>query len=152
MFLLAPIVQFFNFHAAYFLFYLTNASYGTPLKWQVPLPFSTFLTFCRWSLQNTSDITGVSAESEVCRTAEFDLGEVCLTSADARQIYLAQVISYNILVSTASLFVRESSIHIEFLDHYQRLWIDPHHMTKWIPFRDLLILNKILIPFLEPIV
>eukprot|EP00268_Persea_americana_P032769 TRINITY_DN3232_c0_g1_i19.p1 TRINITY_DN3232_c0_g1~~TRINITY_DN3232_c0_g1_i19.p1 ORF type:complete len:538 (-),score=102.32 TRINITY_DN3232_c0_g1_i19:332-1945(-) len=63
---------------------------------RVPLPFSTFITFCKWSLQNTSDITGVCAEPEGCGTAEVESGEVCLTSEDAKRIYLAQVPILNI--------------------------------------------------------
>ncbi|KAL1059707.1 hypothetical protein V6Z11_1Z014400 [Gossypium hirsutum] len=59
---------------------------------RVPLPFSTFIGFCKWHRQNVGNSCSINSNSQGHQLGESDTEQGCSTFVDAapKQIYLAQ--------------------------------------------------------------
>ncbi|KAB2016128.1 hypothetical protein ERO13_D08G072400v2 [Gossypium hirsutum] len=60
---------------------------------RVPLPFSTFIGFCKWHRQNVGNSCSINSNSQGHQLGESDTEQGCSTFVDAapKQIYLAQI-------------------------------------------------------------
>ncbi|MBA0708795.1 hypothetical protein Golax_023887, partial [Gossypium laxum] len=60
---------------------------------RVPLPFSTFIGFCKWHRQNVGNSCSINSNSLGHQLGESDTEQGCSTFVDAapKQIYLAQI-------------------------------------------------------------